>query len=126
MGWTSFPSLSPPSLLSPPSSFLLPPSGVHTLTIEINVHISTDRWQVLCSEVLYMYVIFHVYLQVILGKKVVRPCVFDQCLVESILSCQNDTSFQTVLGGTMCTDDFYEGRVECTCVCTPSICFLYA
>jgi len=47
---------------------------------------------------------------VILGKKVVRPCVFDQHLVESILSCQNDTSFQTVLGGTMCTDDFYEGQ----------------
>jgi len=43
--------------------------------------------------------------------------VFDQHLVESILSCQNDTSFQTVLGGTMCTDDFYEGGVECVCVC---------
>ena len=63
-------------------------------------------------------------MQVILGEKVVRPCVFDQDLVQSILSCQNDTSFQTVLGGTMCTDDFYEGRVvggvvcvQCVCVC---------
>lgn len=53
-------------------------------------------------------------LQVVLGQKVVRPCVFDQQLVQSILDCQNDNSFLTRLGGTMCTDDFYEG--VCMCV----------
>ena len=57
-------------------------------------------------------------LQVVLGQKVARPCVFDQQLLQSILDCQNDDSFLTRLGGTMCTDDFYEG--VCVCVLYPS------
>lgn len=47
---------------------------------------------------------------VILGEVVSRPTVMDQDLVRSVLSCQDDHSFQTILGGTMCTDDFYEGQ----------------
>ena len=52
-------------------------------------------------------------LQVILGKVVSRESTLDQDIAKAILSCQNDNSFKTVLGGTMCTDDFYEG----TCMC---------
>ena len=55
-------------------------------------------------------------LQVVLGQKVTRPCVFDQQLLQSILDCQNNNSFLTRLGGTMCTDDFYEGVCVCVCV----------
>ena len=38
-----------------------------------------------------------------------RDAVLDQALAQELVSCQNDDSFQTVLSGTMCTDDFYEG-----------------
>ena len=31
-------------------------------------------------------------------------------LAQEILEAQSDTSFKTVLGTTMCTDDFYEGK----------------
>ena len=57
-------------------------------------------------------------LQVVLGQKVARPCVFDQQLLQSILDCQNDNSFLTRLGGTLCTNDFYEGVCVCVCCCT--------
>ena len=50
------------------------------------------------------------YLQVILGKVVSHDSILDQDIARAILSCQNDNSFKTVLGGTMCTDDFYEGN----------------
>ena len=39
-----------------------------------------------------------------------RPVVMDQELAQSLLSAQTDHSFSTVLGATMCTDDFYEGQ----------------
>ena len=47
--------------------------------------------------------------QVILGKVVSRDALLDQALAQELVSCQDDDSFQTVLSGTMCTDDFYEG-----------------
>ncbi len=33
----------------------------------------------------------------------------NQDVAQEIKSCQDDHSFKTVLAGTMCTDDFYEG-----------------
>ena len=47
--------------------------------------------------------------QVILGESVLRSTEMDQELAAEIASCQDNHSFSTVLGGTMCTDDFYEG-----------------
>jgi uridine phosphorylase len=47
---------------------------------------------------------------VVLGERKVRPAVVDQELARAIQSSQSDTGFQTVLGGTMCTDDFFEGQ----------------
>ena len=47
----------------------------------------------------------------IFGERKSRPTKMDQGVAEAILSCQDDTSFKTVLGGTMCTDDFYEGII---------------
>ena len=45
----------------------------------------------------------------ILGKPVVRPAELDLQLAEEIYVCGEDCDFQPVLGGTFCTDDFYEG-----------------
>ena len=45
----------------------------------------------------------------ILGETVSRSTAMDQGLAEELVSCQTDETFSTVLGGTMCTDDFYEG-----------------
>ena len=56
-------------------------------------------------------------LQVILGERKTRPAVMDQELAQAILAAQTDKSFETRLGGTMCTDDFYEG-VQSTCTCS--------
>ena len=56
--------------------------------------------------------------QVILGEKVPRPTTMDQGLALKILDCQDDNSFRTALGGTMCTDDFYEGIYIHTCTHT--------
>ncbi|CAI8040744.1 Uridine phosphorylase 2 [Geodia barretti] len=47
---------------------------------------------------------------VVLGERKVRPAVIDQELARAIQSSQSDARFQTVLGGTMCTDDFFEGQ----------------
>ncbi len=44
-----------------------------------------------------------------MGKKVRRPSLMNQEVAKEIQSCHNDDSFLTVLAGTMCTDDFYEG-----------------
>ncbi len=44
-----------------------------------------------------------------MGKTVSRPAKMDKELAKEFLQCQKDKSFDTVLGTTMCTDDFYEG-----------------
>ena len=36
----------------------------------------------------------------------------DQGVAEAIFSCQDDSSFKIVLGGILCTDDFYEGKIN--------------
>lgn len=49
--------------------------------------------------------------QVILGKTVVRNTDLDQSLALELLQCSNELNqFETVLGNTMCTLDFYEGQ----------------
>ena len=50
-------------------------------------------------------------MQVILGKVTSRDAVIDQELAREIASCSGDVP--TVLSGTMCTDEFYEGIVNC-------------
>lgn len=48
--------------------------------------------------------------QIILGKPVVRSTELDGELAEELLQCGKDLSeFETVIGNTMCTLDFYEG-----------------
>lgn len=48
--------------------------------------------------------------QVILGKTVVRDTHLDQSLAQELLQCSKDLNqFETVIGNTMCTLDFYEG-----------------
>ena len=61
-----------------------------------------------CIIILNSY-LTSLWLQVIFGERKTRPAKMDQGVAEAILSYQDDTSFNTVLGGTMCTDDFYEG-----------------
>ena len=39
-----------------------------------------------------------------------RPALMHEPLAQEILEAQSDTSFKTILGTTMCTDDFYEGK----------------
>ena len=39
-----------------------------------------------------------------------RPALIHGPLAQEILEAQSDTSFRTVLGTTMCTDDFYDGK----------------
>lgn len=51
--------------------------------------------------------------QVVLGKTVVRSTELDPELAEELLQCGKDLGeFETVIGNTMCTLDFYEGIVE--------------
>ncbi|GLD63450.1 uridine phosphorylase 1-like protein [Lates japonicus] len=51
--------------------------------------------------------------QVILGKTVVRNTDLDQSLAEELLQCSKELSqFETVIGNTMCTMDFYEGQAR--------------
>ena len=64
------------------------------------------------ERVLCCLTVTFIFEQVILGEVVSRDSTLDQDIAKAILSCQNDNSFKTVLGGTMCTDDFYEG----TCI----------
>ena len=45
----------------------------------------------------------------ILGKPVARPAELDLTVAEEIYECGKDCNFQPILGGTLCTDDFYEG-----------------
>lgn len=54
--------------------------------------------------------------QVILGKVVVRNTDLDQSLADELLQCSEELNqFQTVIGNTMCTMDFYEGDDALTC-----------
>ncbi|KAM8826481.1 uridine phosphorylase 1 isoform 1-T1 [Synchiropus picturatus] len=49
--------------------------------------------------------------QVILGKTVTYDSSLDLDLAEELLQCSQELSqFRTVLGDTLCTDDFYEGQ----------------
>lgn len=49
--------------------------------------------------------------QVILGKTVVRNTDLDEGVAKELLQCSKDLNlFETVIGNTMCTMDFYEGR----------------
>uniref|UniRef100_A0A3Q3VVS3 Nucleoside phosphorylase domain-containing protein n=1 Tax=Mola mola TaxID=94237 RepID=A0A3Q3VVS3_MOLML len=51
--------------------------------------------------------------QVILGKTVVRNTDLDQSLAEELLHCSKELKqFDTVIGNTMCTMDFYEGQAR--------------
>ncbi|KAM3873353.1 uridine phosphorylase 1 [Diretmus argenteus] len=51
--------------------------------------------------------------QVILGKTVVRSTDLDQGLAEELLQCSEELNqFETVIGNTMCTLDFYEGQAR--------------
>lgn len=54
--------------------------------------------------------------QVILGKTVVRNTDLDQSLAEELLQCSKELNqFETVIGNTMCTLDFYEGTDALMC-----------
>lgn len=47
----------------------------------------------------------------ILGKRVPRPAVFDETLISNLMNCKDDNDcFEIVKGGTMGTNDFYEGQ----------------
>ncbi|KAF6739644.1 Uridine phosphorylase 1 [Oryzias melastigma] len=51
--------------------------------------------------------------QVILGKTVLRNTDLDQSLAEELLQCSKELGqFETVIGNTMCTLDFYEGQAR--------------
>ncbi|XP_007572742.1 uridine phosphorylase 1 [Poecilia formosa] len=51
--------------------------------------------------------------QVILGKTVVRSTDLDQSLAQELLQCSKGLNqFETVIGNTMCTLDFYEGQAR--------------
>ncbi|XP_060937389.1 uridine phosphorylase 1 [Limanda limanda] len=51
--------------------------------------------------------------QMILGKVVVRNIDLDQSLAEELLRCSKELNqFETVMGNTMCTMDFYEGQAR--------------
>lgn len=49
--------------------------------------------------------------QVILGRTVIRNTDLDEVVAKELLQCSKDLNlFETVIGNTMCTMDFYEGR----------------
>ncbi|CAG7820692.1 unnamed protein product [Allacma fusca] len=56
----------------------------------------------------------------VLGKKIRRPSKLDRRLREDLLSLahEKDNAYDTVVGKTMCTDDFYEGQARLDgCIC---------
>lgn len=60
--------------------------------------------------------------QMILGKTVVRNIDLDQSLAEELLQCSRDLNqFETVIGNTMCTMDFYEGMSSSPLSCVNPI-----
>lgn len=48
--------------------------------------------------------------QVVLGQEISRPTILNTQLAEALLMCQNDVNVETILGSTLCADDFYEGQ----------------
>lgn len=51
-------------------------------------------------------------LQPILGKNVARPAILDKRLVRELKSLADaEDPYDTVIGKTMCTYDFYEGKI---------------
>lgn len=49
--------------------------------------------------------------QLILGKNVIRSTDLDEQLANELMQCSNEIAqFNTVIGNTMCTLDFYEGK----------------
>ncbi len=49
-------------------------------------------------------------MQVVLGKRSTRAAVLDFELAKELLACKESNGVNTILGTTMCTDDFYEGE----------------
>ncbi|XP_014380247.1 uridine phosphorylase 1 isoform X3 [Alligator sinensis] len=51
--------------------------------------------------------------QLILGKNVIRSTDLDEQLANELMQCSNEIAqFNTVIGNTMCTLDFYEGQAR--------------
>lgn len=49
--------------------------------------------------------------QVVLGKTVIRSTNLDEQLTKELMQCSKEIGqFNTVIGNTMCTLDFYEGK----------------
>lgn len=49
--------------------------------------------------------------QVVLGKTVIRSTHLDEQLAKELMQCSKEIGqFNTVIGNTMCTLDFYEGK----------------
>lgn len=49
--------------------------------------------------------------QVVLGKTVIRSTNLDEQLAKELMQCSREIGqFNTVIGNTMCTLDFYEGK----------------
>ena len=65
-----------------------------------------------CTNTIRIYCVFiYWHPQAILGKKVQRPATVQPELLEELQGCSEETDdFKTVIGTTMCTDDFYEGE----------------
>lgn len=54
--------------------------------------------------------------QVVLDDVVVRSTELDKDLAEELLACSRDIpDFPTLIGHTMCTYDFYEGKTSIVC-----------
>lgn len=61
--------------------------------------------------------------QVILGKTVVRNTDLDLGLAEELLQCSKELNqFETVIGNTLCTLDFYEGMSSDALMCHITSC----
>uniref|UniRef100_UPI00398EE49D uridine phosphorylase 1-like isoform X2 n=1 Tax=Pristiophorus japonicus TaxID=55135 RepID=UPI00398EE49D len=52
--------------------------------------------------------------QNVMGMIVAYPTVLNECLAQELLKCSKELNqFETILGCTLCTSDFYEGTVVC-------------
>ena len=75
-------------------------------------------WRVISHDVVSCLSYCDTYFQVICGKVVSRSTEMDKELASEIVSSQDSNGFLTVEGGTMCTDDFYEGKYVRRSGCT--------